>query len=90
MTANTVLVNTKILENIVIFLLRQNIINIIDEKKKEEMDKKYVLINLFLQAYKHNEWYKLLTRLLILLAQIKAGNNSHKLKNEIRKILCLL
>ena len=33
---------------------------------------------------------KLLTRLLILLAQIKAGKNSYKLKNEIRQILCLL
>ena len=33
---------------------------------------------------------KLLTRLPILLTQIKAGNNSHKLKNEIRKMLYLL
>ena len=33
---------------------------------------------------------KLLTRLRILLAQIKAGNNSNKLKNEIRQILYLL
>ena len=33
---------------------------------------------------------KLLTRLQILLAQIKAGNNSYKLKNEIRQILYLL
>ena len=33
---------------------------------------------------------KLLTRLPILLAQIKAANNSQKLKNEIRKILFLL
>ena len=33
---------------------------------------------------------KLLTRLSILLTQIKAGNNSNKLKNEIRKILHLL
>ena len=33
---------------------------------------------------------KLLTRLLILLAQTKAGSNSHKLKNEIRQILYLL
>ena len=33
---------------------------------------------------------KLLTRLLILLAQIKAGNNSCKLKNEFRQILRLL
>ena len=33
---------------------------------------------------------KLLNRLPILLAQIKAGNNSCKLKNEIRQILSLL
>ena len=33
---------------------------------------------------------KLLTRLPILLAQIKAGNNSYKIKNEKRQILYLL
>ena len=33
---------------------------------------------------------KLLTRLLVVLAQIKPGNNSYKLKNEIRQILYLL
>ena len=33
---------------------------------------------------------KLLTRLLVLLAQIKAWNNSYKLKNEIKEILYLL
>ena len=33
---------------------------------------------------------KLLTRLPMLLAQIKAGNNLHKLKNQIRQILYLL
>ena len=33
---------------------------------------------------------KPLTRLPILLAQIKTGNNSNKLKNEIRQILYLL
>ena len=33
---------------------------------------------------------KLLTKLPILLAQIKARKNSSKLKNEIRQILCLL
>ena len=33
---------------------------------------------------------KLLTKLLILLAQIKAGNNSYKLKNEIKQVLYLL
>ena len=33
---------------------------------------------------------KLLTRLPILLVQIKDGNNSNKLTNEIRKIVYLL
>ena len=33
---------------------------------------------------------KLLTKLLILLTQIKTGSNSYKLKNEIRQILYLL
>ena len=33
---------------------------------------------------------KLLTRLPILLAQIRTGYNSYKLKNEIREILFLL
>ena len=33
---------------------------------------------------------KLLTRLPVLLTQMKAGNNSCKLKNEIRQILYLL
>ena len=33
---------------------------------------------------------KLLTRLPILLTQMKAGNNSYKLKNEIRQVLYLL
>ena len=33
---------------------------------------------------------QLLTRLPILLAQIKAGNNPYKLKNEVRKIQYLL
>ena len=39
---------------------------------------------------KHLNPNKLLTRPQILLTQIKAGNNSNKLKNEIRQILCLL
>ena len=33
---------------------------------------------------------KLITRLPVLLAQIKAGNNSNKLKSEIREIVYLL
>ena len=34
--------------------------------------------------------YKLLTRLSLLLAQVKAGSTSYKLKNKIRQILYLL
>ena len=33
---------------------------------------------------------KLLIRISVLLAQIKAGNNSYKLKNQIRHILYLV
>ena len=33
---------------------------------------------------------QLITRLPILLAHVKAGNNSQKLKNEIRQIICSL
>ena len=33
---------------------------------------------------------KLLTRFRVLLAQMKAGNNSYKLRNEVRQIFCLL
>ena len=33
---------------------------------------------------------QMLSRLSISLAQLKAGNNSEKLKNEIRQILCSL
>ena len=33
---------------------------------------------------------KLVTMVLILLAQVKAGNNSNKLKNRITEIICLL
>ena len=32
----------------------------------------------------------MLSRLPITLAQLKAGNNSEKLKNEIRQLLCSL
>ena len=32
----------------------------------------------------------MLSRLSISLAQLKAGNNSEKLKNEIRQLLCSL
>ena len=33
---------------------------------------------------------QMLNHLTILLAQIQAGNNSTKLKNELRQIMCLL
>ena len=48
-----------------------------EEKVKEEKELKILTPN------------KLLRRLPMLLAQIKAGNNSYKLKYEIRKILYL-
>ena len=47
------------------------------EEVKEEKGLKILTLN------------KLLTGLPILLARIKAGNNSHKLKNKIRQILYL-
>ena len=49
-----------------------------DEKVKEGKGLKKLILN------------KLLTRLPILLAQMKVGNNSDKLKNKIRQILYLL
>ena len=49
-----------------------------DEQEKEEKGIKLLTSN------------KLLTRLPVLLAQIKAGNNSYKLENEIIEILYLL
>ena len=33
---------------------------------------------------------KLLASLPVMLVQIKAGNNSYKLKNEIRQIFCII
>ena len=99
--------------------------------KKSKLGNKYDPVNLFLETYNYEDWFKneesadttrksdkdepvdlsdmpplegdeevkegkglkiltlnkLLTRRPILLAQIKPGNNSYKLKNEIRKIL---
>ena len=52
-----------------------------------ESDEKEVQEGKGLKIFTQN---KLLTNLLTLLVQIKAGNNSCKLKNEIRKILYLL
>ena len=33
---------------------------------------------------------QLITRLQILLSQLQAGNNSEKLKNKVRQIICFL
>ena len=49
-----------------------------EEEAKEETRIKILTLN------------KVLTRLPVLLAQIRAGNNSYKLKDEIRQILYLL
>ena len=48
----------------------------ITRKKKKKMDSKWILTP-----------NKLLTRLPILLKQVKTGNSSNKLKNEIRQII---
>ena len=69
------------------------------EKKEESTDKEeYVHLHVTTRWWWRREGKgikiltpkKLLTRFPILLAQIKAGNNSYKLKNEIRQILYLL
>ena len=49
-----------------------------DEEVKEEKRLKIMTLN------------KLLSRLPLFLAQIKAGNNSYKLKNKIKQILYVL
>ena len=54
-----------------------------EEVKREQLEDNY------LQGFKLLN-YKLLTRLPMLLAKIEAGNNSKKIKNEIRKTLYLL
>ena len=70
-------------------------------KKENKLDDEEVLSNLSRlegdeeevkegKELKNLTQNKLLTRLPILLAQIKAGNNSYKLKNEIRQILLYL
>ena len=41
------------------------------------------------EEVKEGKGFRLLTRLPILLAQIKATKNSYKLKNQIRKIVYL-
>ena len=67
-----------------------------DEKKIEQTDKILKVVKEILDFNKQNQIRKglkiltpdqMLSRLPITLAQLKAGNNSEKLKNEIRQIL---
>ena len=67
-----------------------------DEKKIEQPDKIFKIVEKLLEFKKQNQSgygvkistpYQMLSRLLIPLAQLKAGNISQKLKNEIRQIL---
>ena len=67
-----------------------------DEKKIEQIDKILKVVKEILDFNKQNQIGKglkiltpdqMLSRLPITLAQLKAGNNSEKLKNEIRQIL---
>ena len=62
----------------------------------EKSDKIVRIVEMILDSNKQNQQRKglkiltpnqMLSRLLITLAQLKAGNNSEKLKNEIRQIL---
>ena len=67
-----------------------------EERKTEKLDK---IVNIFKEILKLNKQYQegqgikiltpsqMLSRLPISLAQLKAGNNSEKLKNKIRQLL---
>ena len=70
-----------------------------DEKEIEQSDKILKIVQEILEFNKQYQSGKglriltpnqMLSRLPITLAQLKAGNNSEKLKNEIRQILCSL
>ena len=77
--------------------LKKEITNMIKEKKETEKPDKIIdFVSDILAFNKKNQsgqGLKILTsdqmlsRLLITLAQLKAGNNSEKLKNEIRQLL---
>ena len=67
-----------------------------DEKKIEQPDKILKIVEEILEFNRQNQQGKglkiltpnqMLSRLPITLAQLKAGNNSEKLKNEIRQLL---
>ena len=70
-----------------------------DEKEIEKPSKKADIVEKILEFNNQNQKgqglkiltsVKMLSRLPISLAQLKAGNNSEKLKNEIRQLLYLL
>ena len=70
-----------------------------DEKKIEKPDKILKIVEEILKFNKQKQSgqglkiltpNQMLSRLPITLAQLKAGNNSEKLKNEIRQLLCSL
>ena len=67
-----------------------------DEKESDQPDKILKLVEKIIEFNKQNQSgqglkiltpHQMLSRLPISLAQLKAGNNSEKLKNEIRQIL---
>ena len=67
-----------------------------DEKKNEKPDKILKIVEEIFKFNKQNQEGKglkiltpnqMLSRLPITLAQLKAGNNSEKLKNEVRQLL---
>ena len=67
-----------------------------DEKENKRLDKLLEIVKDILNFNKQNQQGKglkiltpnqMLSRLPITLAQLKAGNNSEKLKNEIRQLL---
>ena len=70
-----------------------------EEKKVEKPDKIVKIVKEILKFNEQNQQGKglkilipnqMLSRLPITLAQLKAGNNSEKLKNEIRQLLYFL
>ena len=67
-----------------------------DEKENKRLDKILEIVEMILKFNKQNQQGKglkiltpnqMFSRLPITLAQLKAGNNSEKLKNEIRQLL---
>ena len=66
-----------------------------NEKANEILDTVSQIVD-FNEQYQQGQGLKILTpeqmlsRLPISLAQLKAGNNSENLKNEIRQLLCFL